>query len=363
MKYQVPMPSLGADMDQGKLMDWKIKVGDEVKKGQTIAVVETTKSAVDIESFREGKVMELVGKIGDQIAVGAPIAIFEVEGSDLVPTAEEGPKEIRLKISPAARKLAQERHIDLSRIKGSGPEGQIELKDIDVKESAEKPGVNIRGAIARAMSKSKKEIPHYYLRSQVTLDSLMTWLDEKNQQLPPEKRLMLPVIIDKAVIDSLKENPLMNGYYKEGIYTPSESIHVGFAIALKTGGVLVPAIIDADKMSVSELNLAFQDLIQRTHKGELRNRELTEGTFTVTSMGDSGSDEVFGIIFPPQVSIIGLGRVHRAPVIDGGSIRIGVVMNITLSADHRVSDGLNGARFLSHIKRKLENPDQWEGIL
>jgi len=363
MKYHVPMPSLGADMDQGKLMEWKIKAGDEVKKGQAIAVVETTKSTVDIESFREGKVLELVGKIGEQISVGAPIAIFEVEGSDLAPSAPEATKEIRLKVSPAARKLAQERHIDLTTIKGSGPEGQIELKDLETIKTPEKSGVNIREAIARAMSKSKKEIPHYYLKSQVPLDALMNWLDGKNQQLPPEKRLMLPVVIYKAVIDSVKESPLMNGYYEGGVFKPSSSIHVGLAIALKSGGVLVPAIIDADKMSLTELNAAFLDLVERTQKGELRNRELTEGTFTITSMGDLGSDEVFGIIFPPQVSIIGLGRMHRAPVIDGSSIRIGIVMNITLSADHRVSDGLNGARFLSHIENKLKNPDQWEGKL
>jgi len=125
MKYHVPMPSLGADMDQGKLMEWKIKAGDEVKKGQAIAVVETTKSTVDIESFREGKVLELVGKIGEQISVGAPIAIFEVEGSDLASSVPEAAKEVRLKVSPAARKLALERHIDLSKIKGSGPEARL----------------------------------------------------------------------------------------------------------------------------------------------------------------------------------------------------------------------------------------------
>ena len=150
----------------------------------------------------------------------------------------------------------------------------------------------------------------------------------------------------------------MNGYYKDGMFQASEAIHLGIAIALKAGGVLVPAILDAQKMNLAELNTAFQDLAQRTTKGELKNRELTEGTVTITNMGDLGTEEVFGIIFPPQVAIIGLGRIHKAPVVDKETIRAGFVMDLTLSADHRVTDGLAGARFMALIEKKLKNPSQ-----
>lgn len=365
MIYQVPMPSLGADMDQGKLMDWKIKPGDEVKKGQIIAVVETTKSTVEIESFREGKVLELIGQIGDQVPVGKPIAAFEVERSDLAPPDAITPA--RLKISPAARKLAQDKNIELSKIKGSGPEGQIELKDIesvippDVKIPQVSSGTNLREAIAKAMSRSKKEIPHYYLKSRVSIDPLMTWIDEQNKQRPAEQRLLVPVVLFKAVLESLKENPQMNGYYKDGHFEPNSSIHLGVAIALKSGGVLVPAIMDAQKMSLSELNSSFQDLAIRTMKGELKNRELTEGTVTITNMGDLGTEEVFGIIFPPQVALIGLGRIHKAAIVERDTVRAGFVIDITLSADHRVTDGLTGAHFLSQLEKKLKNPVQLGG--
>jgi pyruvate dehydrogenase E2 component (dihydrolipoamide acetyltransferase) len=152
----------------------------------------------------------------------------------------------------------------------------------------------------------------------------------------------------------------MNGYFKNEVYGPIASIHLGVAIALKTGGVLVPALLEAEKMNLVDLNTAFQDLVQRTQKGELRNRELTEGTVTVTNMGDLGSEEVFGIIFPPQVALIGLGRIHKTPVVEKEIIKSEFVIDITLSADHRVTDGLTGARFLACLERNLKNPSQLE---
>jgi pyruvate dehydrogenase E2 component (dihydrolipoamide acetyltransferase) len=173
MKYNVPMPSLGADMDQGKLMVWKINVGDEVKKGQTIAIVETTKSAVEIESFRDGKVLELVGKEGEEILVGSIIAIFDVQGEN-----KKTPETSRLKITPAARRFAAQNHVNLSAVKGSGASGEIELKDVQYYIDQHAPLlqsptsiVNIRRAIAKAMTRSKKEIPHYYLKTSISLDT------------------------------------------------------------------------------------------------------------------------------------------------------------------------------------------------
>lgn len=350
MKYFVPMPSLGADMDQGKLMKWLIKPGDEIKKGQAIAVVETTKSTVEIESFKEGKVLELIGKEGEEIRVGSSIATFEIsEGA-------------RRNVSPAARRLALDHGVKLEDIVGSGPGGSVELRDIEKlitpMKTPEKPssGTNLRAAIAQAMGRSKKEIPHYYLRNRVSLDGLMAWIDEKNAHLPPEQRLMIPVALLRAVALALKENPAMNGYFEKDLFSPKESIHLGMTIALKNGGVLVPAILECHQLTLSELNLAFKSLLQRSRNGELKNRELTEGTFTVTYLGDLGCDEVLGIIYPPQVAVLGIGRIHKEAVVVNGELRAGFVIQVTLSADHRVSDGLMGARFLASVERFLTNP-------
>lgn len=362
MKYQVPMPSLGADMDLGKLMVWKIKPGDEVKKGQTIATVETTKSAVEIESFRDGKVLELVGKEGEELRVGNTIAIFDVKGEEKMATEKD-----RLKISPAARKLAAQSHIDLTAVKGSGPEGEIELKDVEslVSQKAQAPSehtsiVNIREAISKAMSRSKREIPHYYLKTRVSIDALMEWIDYKNKRLPSDARLMVPSVLLKGIIQAIKKFPMMNGYYANGTFEVKDSINLGIAVSLKNGGVLVPAIMGTEEMTLEKLNTSFQELLIRTRKSELKNRELTEGTITVTNVGDLGSHEVFGIIFPPQVALIGLGRIRKSAIEDDGVVKAGFIIDVTLSADHRVTDGLSGSRFLAEIEKIFLNPRMLE---
>lgn len=357
MKYIVPMPSLGADMEEGKLMAWKIAPGNSVKKGQTIAVVETTKSAVEIESFYDGVVLDLLGQIGDSIHVGTPIAAFEI-ADQVIPSAD---LINRVKISPAARKFASEKSVNLENIVGHGPEGLIELADVEKyveSHKSDKVTVNIRAAIASAMTDSKKEIPHYYLKHTFSLDLVMSWLDEKNKTLPPDERLLMPTILIKAIIVALKDFPMLNGYFKNGVYTPSPIINVGVAVALKSGGVLVPAILDSEKLSLNQLNSSFIDLAHRVQVNELRNRELTEGTFTVTNLGDSGCEEVFGIIFPPQVALLGLGFIHKRIVMINDKIQNSWAIVGSLSADHRVSDGMTGAKFLRKIDEVLQTPDQ-----
>lgn len=316
MKYEVTMPSLGADMEEGKLVEWKIHVGDEVKKSQIIASVETTKSIVDIESFREGKVLEIMAQIGDVVPVGKPIALFDIK---------ESSENIVL----------------------------LPKKEISVEKKF--AGLNLRQAIILAMTKSKKEIPHYYLKKTVQLDKLMMWLDDKNSLSTPENRLLLPTVIMRAVALSLEKFPQLNGYYENNIFTPIPNINLGSAFSV-SDGVLVAAILDAQKMSLDEFNKAFLDLAERVRNGGIKNREITEGSVTVTNIGDLGCDEIFGIIFPPQVAIIGLGRLHKAPVVDQEMVRPGFVMDVSLSADHRVSDGLLGAKFLNEIDKKLNNP-------
>lgn len=315
MNYQVTMPSLGADMDHGKIMEWKINPGDHVSKGQTIAVVETTKSNVEIESFRDGHVTELVGKIGEEIPVGAVIALFEVQD-------EKG---------------------------GMGFE-EFKKEETSLKKSS------VREVIAHRMSLSKKDIPHYYLKHQINLGPFMNWLDKTNMNLPPDERIMIQVGLLRAVVISLNQFPELNGHFVNDKFSQIKSIHTGVVMAFKEEGVIVPAILESQLMSLKELNTAFLDIIARARSGRLKNRELTEGTITITNLGDQGIDEVFGIIFPPQVAIIGFGKIHKAPVITGDVITPEFVVNVTLSADHRVTDGMTGARFLAFLEEKLMFP-------
>jgi pyruvate dehydrogenase E2 component (dihydrolipoamide acetyltransferase) len=399
MKYAVTMPSLGADMDEGKLLEWYIKPGDVIKKGDLIAAVETQKAAVDIESFRAGTVLELVGVIDEVIRVGAVIAYMDVADDGTVavtvpapavaasvtpavsaspPAHAVAPSGRRLRVSPAARHLAEKNGIDLNALQGTGHDGAIELQDVEaalavktvaqVSVAPQKNAavikstmsmINVREAIARAMTKSKREIPHYYLQSRFHIDTLVAWLDAKNRALPSEERLFMPAVLMRAVVLALQSNPDMNGYYENGEFVQKSDIHLGITVSLKPSGVMTPAIIDAHAMTLSELNAAFADMVQRARAGKLRNREMTDGTVTVTNVGDLGADAVTGVIFPPQVSLVGFGRVRKAPVVDGdGGVRPGFVIDTTLSADHRVSDGLAGSKMLNAIGRLLAQPEQ-----
>jgi pyruvate dehydrogenase E2 component (dihydrolipoamide acetyltransferase) len=322
MRYEVPMPSLGADMNSGKLMKWKIKKGDHVDKGQALAVVETTKSTLDIENFHEGVVSELIGREGDEINVGSPIAVFEVEEKEL----------------KTDKILTPEKFKEESR-------------------------VNLRDSIASLMSKSKREIPHYYLKNKMNLSVLMNWMDKKNAILTPEKRLMLPVVFLKFISMALKDFPRMNGYYQNSSFEASEKINMGVAIALKNGGVMAPALREMEKMNLESLQRNFVDLVERARSSELKNTELSEATITVTNLGDFGVDEVFGVIFPPQVAILGIGRIREEVFWDQDKVAVRPICYVTLSADHRVSDGLEGARFLRRLEGLLNQPELLEGSL
>jgi pyruvate dehydrogenase E2 component (dihydrolipoamide acetyltransferase) len=361
VRYEMPMPSLGADMDHGKLMKWKILPGDEVKKNQAIAVVETTKSTVEIESFRDGKVLELIAKEGDEINVGESIASFDVTDSEELLSALS-----RTKISPAAKKLAENLAIDLSKIKGTGDAGVVTLRDIQAFSQA---GADLGGApehprpreaISKAMSRSKKEIPHYYLKSRLNLHHLMQWLDEINSKRSPQERILIPVALLRSVVLALKIHKEFNGHYLNEKFERKSPINLGVAVNLKSGGVLVPALLEADDKNLHQLNISFQDLILRARKGELKNRELTEGTITISNLGDLGSDEVFGIIFPPQVALICFGRIREEAVVLDGLVRSSLVVDVTLSADHRATDGMEGARLLSTIGKILTTPNLME---
>lgn len=359
MNYDIVMPSLGADMDSGRFVEWKIKPGEHIIKSQAIAVIETQKAAVEIESFKSGKVTEVVAEPDTIYPVGAVLAKLELDPGEIVaeaPVAKPTASEVR--ISPVARKWAEENKIDFHQVKGSGPDGVIELKDVQslVREKKVSSIINIRGAIAKAMSKSKAEIPHYYLQSKVNIDEFIKKIDELNQSPNAKERILLPSVFIYAVSKALLKYPEMNGYFTSGKFEKKESHNIGVVTSLKTGGVVVPAILGVQNKDLYQLDLELKDLIKRARESHLRSIELTEGTLTITNLGDLGADQVFGVIFPPQVALLGFGRVRQDAIIKDSSVHTGFCVNITLSADHRVSDGLSGARFLQCITSYLTQP-------
>jgi len=367
------LPSLGADMDEGTLLEWKVGTGDTVKKGQVIAVVDTAKAAVDVECWQEGTVAELLAEVGQKMPVGTVMARLCEAGESAIQKVGAGgtataPAPRRM-ISPAARKHAQEKGVDLDKVAGSGPHGAVTLEDVE-RAAAAKPApgaptpaatdkaAEMRKAIAAAMARSKREIPHYYVAEDIPLAKALAWLQGENAQRPMAERLLPAVLLLKAVAVALKRYPELNGYWRDGAFAPAERINLGVAISLRQGGLIAPALLDADTKLLTQLMQELTDLVQRTRAGSLKSSEMSEATITVTNLGDQGSQSVFGVIYPPQVALVGFGRVMERPWADeAGGVKVVPVVTASLAADHRVSDGHRGALFLRELNDLLQRPE------
>ena len=215
----------------------------------------------------------------------------------------------------------------------------------------------MRRAIAAAMARSRREIPHYYLSTTVELTRALAWLDAANATRPPAQRLVLAALFLKAVACALGEAPEFNGFFTAGGFQPGAGIHIGTAIAMRGGGLVAPAIRDADGLSLDGLMARLRDLVGRARGGALRSSELSGPTITVTNLGERGVETVFGIIYPPQVALVGFGMPVERPWAADGQIVARRVLTATLAADHRASDGHRGALFLADIDRRLQNPE------
>jgi pyruvate dehydrogenase E2 component (dihydrolipoamide acetyltransferase) len=216
----------------------------------------------------------------------------------------------------------------------------------------------MRRAIAAAMARSKREIPHYYLATDVDMSRALAWLEKENARRPVTSRLLYSVMLLRAVARAIPEAPEMNGFWLDGAFRPGPGIHVGMAIALRGGGLVAPALHDVDRKSLDELMAGMLDLVKRTRKGVLRSSEVADATITVTSLGEQGVESLFGVIYPPQVALVGFGRIRERPWAQQGMVGARPLMAATLSADHRASDGHRGARFLSAIARALQEPEK-----
>ncbi len=373
------LPSLGADMDQGKLLEWKVKPGDAVKRGQVIAVVDTSKAAVDVEIWHDGVVEELLTKEGETIPVGTVMAKLRQAGADAAaaPVATVPPS-LRKPASPAARKRAHELDVDIGKVSGTGPHGAVTLEDVEKAAQPAAPAptpapastpapapastpdrqVEMRKAIAAAMSRSKREIPHYYLSETIPMHKALEHLARANESRPVTERILMGALQLKAVALTLRSYPELNGFWRDGGFQPGAGIHVGVAISLRQGGLVAPAIHDVDQRSLEELMRALADLVKRARAGSLRSSEMSDPTITVTNLGEQGVEAVLGVIYPPQVALVGFGRIAERAWAEDGALRAAPLVTATLSGDHRASDGHRGARFLAALREQLQRPEE-----
>lgn len=439
------LPSLGSDMDDGTLVEWRVRPGDAVHKGQVVAVVDTTKAAIDVECWDEGIVHALLVEPGTRLPVGATMAVLrgategaaEVErewaamaarrpAAPATPGAAARPLAGAMpagappspvavpvnampvsaastgrgrRVSPAARRLARELGLDIERV--PAPNDLVSLEHVQAAHraalqvghqagpsagpqpalratAAALPGAPpavattvatatvptpasraqaMRQTIAAAMSRSKREIPHYYLAEEIEFERAAAWLGQRNAGVPAAQRLMPAALLLKAVAFALRRYPEFNGFWREGAFVAGAGVHIGVAISLREGGLVAPALHDVDRLDVAALTRSLLDLVKRTRAGALRSSELADPTITVTNLGDQGVASVYGVIYPPQVALLGFGRIAARPLVaEDGRIAAAPMLTATLAADHRASDGHRGALLLAEVRMQLQDP-------
>lgn len=459
------MPSLGADMTEGTLVEWLVAPGDAVTHGQIIAVIDTVKSAIDIEAFEDGVVERLLVEPGTTVTVGSPLALIGA-GSSTAPAeppvqpaasapAANGPAAHaehahHAPVSPIVRHLAHDLHVDLEAVEGTGHGGGVTRHDVEraadqarsahepaaaapaapagrtasagvgahvaasprARRLAEQLGVDLaslvgtgpRGAVsvedvqrasttavpepaasgaaappragrsadvrvaerkeamqaatAALMARSKREIPHYYLETTIDLKASLDWLAARNQGRSPSERLLPAALLLKATATCLLAVPELNGFYVDEHFEPHEHVDLGVAVSLRAGGLLVANLREADTLTVEDLMARLKDIATRARAGRLTGSEMSVPTVTVTNLGDQGADLVHGVIYPPQVALVGFGRIVDRPWAVDGMLAVRPVVVATLAADHRVTDGHRGSRFLAALDAALQKPEE-----
>ena len=397
------MPSLGADMEDGVLVEQLFAAGEKVTRGDVIAAVETQKGVIEIEVFEDGFLEKWLVPLGTTVPVGTAIAmISNTEAPDppiepeipqpidpvpnpaptevpqpVDPTHEIPPSEVpqpepemppelpdeasvnvRSRITPAARRRAKQRGLDLGKV-AADETGTITLDTLEnIPKPPEATGLSaMRQAISDAMTRSKREIPHYYLGDTVDLTNAEEFVAAHNKDRAPDARLVLGALYIRSVALAVQSYPEFNGFFDQNQFTPSTDIHVGMAITLRGGGLVAPALRNADAGDIDALMTNLGDLVTRVRQGRFRARELSDPTITLTSLGERGIGQITGVIYPPQVAIVGFGTPQLRPAVFEGQVVARKVASISLAADHRVSDGHAGARFLRAIISHLQTPE------
>jgi pyruvate dehydrogenase E2 component (dihydrolipoamide acetyltransferase) len=396
------MPSLGADMEAGTVIEWRVAPGDTVQRGDIVAVVDTDKADIEVEVFESGVVEELLVPVGQRVPVGTPLARLTPSATASAPAAPAEPALAsaapaepalasaapvepvpaiapaapeRIRATPGARRLAAERGLDLGGVHGSGPGGAVRAVDLAERPAPEAgpelqpaapPGPErpdrkqaMRRAVGDLMARSKREIPHYYVASTIDLDRALAWLAERNAARPISARVLPAALLLRATALAVREVPDLNGFWDAGEarVRRADGVHLGVAIALRGGGLVAPAIHDADRLTLDELMEAMRDVVDRARTGRLRSSEMSDPTLTVTNLGEQGADEVYGVIYPPQVALVGFGRIAPRPWAEGGMLGVRQTVQATLAGDHRATDGHTGGRLLAAIDRLLHTPE------
>ena len=402
MISEVVMPQMGADMEEGTVVRWLKQVGDAVERGEIIAEIETDKANVEIEAFDSGTFRTTLASEGDTVAVGTVIALIADTDDDIsqyqpaatitngaqaaattavpAPTARPPNEDTRpqsedtrpakqqperVRASPVARKLAQENSIDLAQLTGTGPDGRIVRRDVEeaISSPAQTPAPSsgttgqskMRQTIARRMSQSKREAPHYYITVEIEMTDAERLRRQLNEAAEDYPRVSVNDLIVKACAGALARQPIFNTSLVEGEIQAHEQINVCIAIALDDG-LIAPAILDCANKNLGQIAEASRSLAERAKSGSLKPEEYTGGTFTVSNLGMFNVESLVAIIQPPQTAILGVGAVRAMPIVRDGKIEPAEMMKVALSADHRVTDGAQGAQLLNEIRRLLENP-------
>ncbi len=308
---------------------------------------------------------------------GGTVTRGDVEGAEV----RRLPGRVVVRASPRARRLAAAAGLELSGISGTGPGGAVLATDIRTVTpvtgtpppgappsegpSPEGPTASAVGAtrrprrpLADLMSRSKREIPHYYLAQDVSFAAASAWLLETNADRSAASRLLPVALVLKATALAVEQTDGFNGFWVDGEFRPADAVHLGVAIARRGGGLLAPCIHDAARLPLDELMSCLRDLVERTRSGRMRSSEMSDATVTVTALGDQGVQQVFGVIYPPQVAMIGVGAITERAWAERGMVGARPVVTLTLAADHRASDGHDGARLLARIDALLQSPNE-----
>lgn len=410
----VRMPKLSDTMVEGVVAEWHKKVGDSVESGELLAEIETDKATMEFESFQEGVLLHIGVEKGKAAKVDAILAILGEKGEDIADllkseasapaekkeeaTKQEAPKldpnpvvkqenaapapvktEVkqvavsypsassdngRVVASPLAKKLAEERNINLKRVRGTGEGGRIVKRDIDnftggssfsgVESYRDEPVSQMRKVIAQRLGESKFSAPHFYLTVSIDMDNAIAARTSINAQIAPEKISFNDLVI-KACAEGLKEHPQVNaGWYGDFIRF-NDHVHIGVAVAVPEG-LLVPVIRFADGKSLTQIGGEVKELAGKAKNKKLQPEDWAGNTFTISNLGMFGIDEFTAIINPPDACILAVGGIQQIPVVKNGQVVPGNVMKVTLSCDHRVVDGAVGSAFLNTVKNYLENP-------
>ena len=402
MATDVIMPQMGFDMEEGTVVRWLKEEGEEVNRGEPIVEVETDKATVEVEAFASGILRRIVVAEGTKVPVGQMIGIIASADEELpavetpVPAppaadkpatvkaspasevkAEKSPGEEkpgeRLLISPLARRIAEEKGIDLAQVKGTGPKGRITKEDVlaftaeapataSVPSAPSAPGElvvtelsKMGQTIARRMTQSKQEVPHFYITTSIDMTRALGLREEVNDLWEGEVRVSVNDLIVKATALALIKHPSFNSYYDDGKVKRNPLINIGMAIALEDG-LIAPAILDCAGKGLKEIAIASRDLVDRARNGVLKPREYTDATIAISNLGMFDIDSFIAIINPLQSASVAVGSVRKQPVVRDGQIAIADIMQATVSADHRVVNGAEAAQFLNEIKGFLQKP-------